>query len=172
MELLTDELCLRVRKDTGSISYFTRDKKLLLAEREKESRQIEELSAGKSRMWLFLSWQKGENLYGMGGEGRSGLSLRGKAHYISHGGSDQPLPQTQAPKLPQEPLPSRELPFLLSDKGYGILMATDHPAICCDIPAYGSYLYTENEAMMDYYFIAGKTQKEIVEHCGKLCGKE
>ena len=172
VELLTDELCLRVRKDTGSISYFTRDKKLLLAEREKESRQIEELSAGKSRMWLFLSWQKGENLYGMGGEGRSGLSLRGKAHYISHGGSDQPLPQTQAPKLPQEPLPSRELPFLLSDKGYGILMATDHPAICCDIPAYGSYLYTENEAMMDYYFIAGKTQKEIVEHCGKLCGKE
>ena len=49
-------------------------------------------------------------------------------------------------------------------------MATDHPAICCDIPAYGSYLYTENEAMMDYYFIAGKTQKEIVDKYERLCG--
>jgi len=152
VELLTDELCLRVSKATGAISYFTRDKKLLLGEREKESRQIEELAAGKSRMWLFLNWQKGENLYGVGGQGQGGLPLRGKALYISHNS------------------PGQKLPFLLSDMGYGILMATGHPAICCDIPAYGSYLYTENEAMMDYYFIAGKHQKEILEGYERLCG--
>lgn len=41
VELTTDELCLRVDKATGSIRYMTRDKKLLLSERSKESRQIE-----------------------------------------------------------------------------------------------------------------------------------
>ena len=172
VELLTDEVLLRVSKATGAVSYFTRDKKLLLSEREKESRQIEELAAGKSRIWLYLSWQKGENLYGMGDEGQSGLSLRGTARYISHSGFGKSLSQDSSPKLPQDTAQTgfQRLPFLFSDKGYGILMATDHPAICCDIPAYGSYLYTENEAMMDYYFIAGKTQKEIVDKYERLCG--
>ena len=33
-----------------------------------------------------------------------------------------------------------ELPLLLSDNGYGILVATNKPVICCDISVYGSYL--------------------------------
>ena len=171
VELITDQLILRVSKTTGAISYFTRDKKLLLSEREKESRQIEELAAGKTRMWLYFNWQKGENLFGMGDTGQSGLSLRGTARYISHSGSGESLSRALPPKLPQSPAQERppRLPFLFSDQGYGILMATNHPAICCDLPAYGSYLYTENEAMMDYYFIAGKTQKEIMDGYKRLC---
>lgn len=153
VELMTDELCLQVDKLTGSIRYLTRDKKLLLSERRKESRQIETGTNGKNRSWLFLEWQKGENLYGMGAGNDSGLKLRGSARYISHGkGADV-------------------LPLLLSDKGYGILTASEGLVLCCDVPAYGSYLYEEGEAQMDYYFISGKQQNTILKAYAYLCGK-
>ena len=154
VELVTDELILQVDKATGSIRYLTRDKKLLLAERGKESRQIETGLDGKNRSWLFLDWQKNENLFGMGAQGESGINLRGTARYISHEKH------------------TGELPFLLSDHGYGILVAADGPAMCCNISAYGSYLYTENEMQMDYYFIAGERQNTIMEGYAYLCGKK
>lgn len=153
VELVTDELILQVDKATGSIRYLTRDKKLLLAERGKESRQIETGLDGRNQSWLFLDWKKNENLFGMGAEGESGINLRGTARYISHENH------------------TGELPFLLSDHGYGILVAADGPTMCCNIPAYGSYLYTENEMQMDYYFIAGKSQKTIMNGYAYLCGK-
>lgn len=153
VELTTDELCLRVDKTTGAIRYLTRDKKLLLAERSRECRQIECGIGGKNRAWIFLDWQKGEALYGLGSGGNGGMNLRGTARYISHG--DQ----------------AEELPFILSDKGYGILLATDGPAICCDIPSYGSWICAEREAQLDYYFIAGKKQNTIMNAYAYLVGK-
>ena len=153
VELVTDELILQVDKGTGSIRYLTRDKKLLLAERSKESRQIETGFDGRNKSWLFLDWQKNENLFGMGAQGESGIQLRGTARYISHGNH------------------ADELSLLLSDHGYGILIAADGPTMCCNIAAYGSYFYTENEAQMDYYFIAGKSQNTILNAYAYLCGK-
>lgn len=153
VELTTDELCLRVDKSTGAIRYLTQDKKLLLAERAKEPRQIENGIGGKNRAWLFCDWQKGEALYGFGAQGMKGMNLRGTARYISGGDN------------------AEELPFVLSDQGYGILLATDGPAICCDISTYGSYLYTEKETQLDYYFIAGKKQNTILNGYAYLCGK-
>ena len=147
VELLTDELCLQVDKGTGAIRYMTRDKKLLLAERSRECRQIESSPKGKMRTWTFFEWQKGENLYAVS-QRESGMKLRGTARYISQ---------------------AEGLPFVFSDKGYGILVATDSPVICCDIPAYGSYLYAENEIQIDFYFLAGKNQREILSEYESLC---
>ena len=153
VELTTDELCLQVDKTTGAVTYMTRDKKLLLAERSKESRQMYPSSIGPARSWLYLNWQKNENLYGISAIENTNLSLKGTARYISHGADPQ------------------EFPFLLSDKGYGILMASDGLTMCCDIPAYGSYLYTECPDQMDYYFIAGRKSNTILSAYGYLCGK-
>lgn len=153
VELATDELCLRVDKATGAIRYLTREKKLLLAERSRECRQIETGIGGRNRAWLFVDWQKGETLYGLGTQENGGMNLRGTARYISHGEK------------------AEELPFILSDQGYGILLATDGPAICCDISAYGSWLSAEGEAQLDYYFIAGKKQNTIMNAYAYLCGK-
>ncbi len=153
IELTTDELCLQVNKLTGQVHYLTRDKKLLLAERDKECRQIENGINGTCKTWLFLNWQKGENLYGIGTQGSANINLRGTAKYFSHGKQ------------------SDALPFLLSDKGYGILLATDNPTMCCDISTYGSYLYTENETQIDYYFIAGKQANTILNAYAYLCGR-
>ena len=152
VELTTDELCLQVDKITGAIKYMTHSQKLLLSERNKECRQIETDLSGRNKAWLFLDFQKNENLYGMGTPSQNGIKLRGSARYISPGTG------------------TGELPFLLSDKGYGILLASDGPAICCDISTYGSYLYMEENAI-DYYFIAGKQQNTILNAYAYLLGR-
>ena len=152
VELTTDELCLHINKITGAIKYTTCGQKLLLSERSKECRQIETDLNNRHKTWLFLDFQKKENLYGIGSPTQNGIKLRSSAHYISPGAG------------------TGELPFLLSDQGYGILLASSGPAICCDIPVYGSYLYTEEEAI-DYYFIAGKRQNTILNAYAYLLGR-
>ena len=162
VELSTDEILLQVNKSTGAIRYMTREKKLLLAERARECRQLENRSGGNGgaarrtsafQSWLFLEYAKDEHLYSFGPENQSGLSLRGTARSISHSAE------------------ANALPFLLSDKGYGILLAAEGPLFSCDLPAYGSYLSAESVAQMDYYFIAGKKQDTILNAYAYLCGK-
>lgn len=153
VDLMTDELFVQVDKGTGAIRYMTRDKKLLLAERSRECRQLESGSDGKVKTWLYLDWQKKENIYGMGTDETAGISLRKTARYISHGNH------------------AGELPFLLSDQGYGIVLATDSPVISCDLPTYGSYIHAESEDWMDFYFITGKRQNTILRAYAYLSGR-
>lgn len=152
VELMTDELCLQVDKAGGAVRYMTRDKKLLLAERKQESRQIEDTADGKKKTWLYLDWAKGEKIFGAEAGEREDLELRGTARYLSHKNS-------------------KELPLLLSDRGYGIVAASMGTVVSCDLPAYGSYLYTEGREQMDFYFIAGKSRDTIVNACAYLCGR-
>lgn len=156
VELMTDELLVQVDKGTGAIRYMTRDKKLLLAERSRECRQLESTADGKFKIWLYPDWQKKETVYGMGAGDTAGLNLRKTARYISHSGSSEKG--------------IFELPFLLSDHGYGMVVAADSPVMSCDIPAYGSYLYAESERQMDFYFIAGKRRNTIMNAYAYLCG--
>ena len=149
VELSTDELLLQVDKKTGAIRYMNDKKQGLLAEKSSDCRRISESQGGKSRSLVFFDWKK-DNLYSPGMNGKEGLQLNGKAYYIS------------------ESSKQNEPPFVLSDKGYGILVATDKPVICCNIPAYGSYLMTEEE-QIDFYFVAGKNQKAVQENYRKLC---
>lgn len=173
VELTTDEIAVSVNKSTGAILYMTRDKKPLLAERSRECRLAESGAGGLLRTWLFLDWAKDEHLYGfgpadavpadispadarsgsgIGQRGLTGISLRNSARYLSDG-------------------IRRSLPFLLSDKGYGIVIATEHTALSCDIAAYGSYLYADCEKQQDFYFIAGKKQDTILNAYEYLCGR-
>ena len=156
VDLFTDELYLQVDKATGAIRYMTRDKKLLLAERSKECIQIDASPKGNKRSWLYLDWQKGEKLYGLGPEKVMSGNLRGTARYISHGMSNSE---------------AWELPFILSDNGYGMVIASDGPTFCCDISSYGSYIFTEIVSQMDFYFIAGKRTANILSAYAYLCGK-
>lgn len=148
--LSTDELLLQVDKSSGAIRYFDHSKQLLLSERNRECRLQEPFPGGELQSWLFLEPAKKEQLFAVGPGDRKTLPLRGTARYISNAGS---------------------LPFLFSDQGYGILIASDSPVVCCDIPAYGTYLHTENEAQMDYYFIAGKKPETLMNACRFLRGE-
>ena len=153
VDLMTDELFVQVDKGTGAIRYMTWDKKLLLTERSKECRQLESTADGRFKTWLYLDWQKKETIYGMGAGDNAGMNLRKTARYISHGNN------------------IGALPFILSDQGYGMVLAADSPVMCCDIPTYGSYLHAESEEQMDFYFITGKRQNTIMNAYAYLCGK-
>ncbi len=143
-ELTTGELLVRVDKAACSLQYLDRSGSLLLAERKTESRQTD-----GNRSWLYLDLDKKEQLYAAGAAGVPALKLRGSARYLSPGVG--------------------MLPFFFSDKGYGILVATEGSCMFCDIPAYGSYLYTET-AQSDFYLIAGKQQQTILNARAYLLG--
>ncbi len=145
VELLTDALCLQVDKITGAVKYKSREKKPLLSEKS-GSRQVDTGKDGSERSWLFLDIKK-EHFYAPGMDGRGGLALDGTARYISQG---KVSPGKEKDKMP----------FLLSDRGYGILVATKEPVIFCNLPAYGSWLCVEGESWMDFYFLVGKSREE------------
>ncbi|MCM1214444.1 MAG: AAA family ATPase [Lachnospiraceae bacterium] len=146
----TDELILQADKSTGAIRYLDHNKKLLLAERNRECRQQEPIPGGGLQSWLFLEPARKEQLFAIGPSGTKALSLRRTARYISA---------------------MDELPFLFSNQGYGILVASDAPVIYCDLPTYGTYLHTEKEVQMDYYFIAGKNPDMLMNACQFLKGE-
>lgn len=157
IDLMTDELLVQTDKAAGAIRFLTRDKKPLFAERSKECRQLEAAPGGRMRVWLYPDWLKNETVYAMGAGETRGMNIRKTARYISH-----KSPATAA---------SGALPFLLSENGYGIVLAADSPVICCDLPTYGSYLCAESEVQLDYYFIAGKRPNTILNAYAYLCGK-
>lgn len=149
VEYAGPELCLQADRGTGAVRYLTGGRNLLLAERGRDCRLIED-SGALVRSWLYLDREKGEKLYAPGVHGEKGISLNGSARYISHGGA--------------------EFPLLLSEKGYGLLIATKKPVISCAIPMYGDCLCVEGEPVLDFYFIAGKEQRTIMNAYAWLCG--
>ncbi len=148
--LSTEELILQMDKATGAIRYLTRDKKLLLAEKSRECRLVEALPGGGSQCWLCLEPGKKEQIFALGPSGQHSLPVRGSARYISYG---------------------EGLPFLFSDQGYGILVSSQGPVYYCDLAAYGTYLHTEGDEQMDFYFIAGSTPHTLQNACRYLLGE-
>ena len=143
VELWTDDICLQVDKATGAIRYLNSDKKLLVSERTKECRMIEKTTSGNISGWIYLDLPKGENVFAHRIADKFSNTLRGIARYISHGDNTD------------------DLPILVSDKGYGFVLATSSPAYFCDIAAYSTYICME-EMQIDYYFVAGSNQQDIL----------
>ena len=53
------------------------------------------------------------------------------------------------------------MPLLVSGYGYGLGIAAEETAMCCNIPMYGTYLYTEGSGQIDYYFLFGEITEEF-----------
>lgn len=182
--LETDFLQIVVSKNTASYCYYDKDGSLLLREREKDSKVLEEfpvyrLSGKESKVEkvetpdgvkdvvreaarisdgvryhtrLYLEWEKEEALYGLGQHEEGFGSLRGETVYVHQANR----------KI--------AVPLLLSVKGYGILTDTYSPMIFQDT-VYGSYLYTEADEEMDFYFMNGATMDGVIAQYRMLTGK-
>ena len=180
------ELCIRINSAEGAFSYYSgegSDCRLLLKEREHESRILERFqsyrleTAGKIEevetpdgvkkvvrdavrtpdgelyhTRLHLNWQEGEALYGLGQQEEGLLNLRGQTVYVHQANR----------KI--------AVPMLVSSLGYGILVDTYSPMIFCDT-VYGSYLYTEADEEMDFYFMNGSGMDGVVREYRHLTGK-
>jgi len=185
VEYLASKLRIRVDKKSASFSYYDGNGCLLLREREKESRELEEFQsyvlAGEEgtvvekvvtpdgtkevikeaarvqgeklyHTRLYLEWQEDEALYGLGQHEEGFLNLRGQTVYLHQANR----------KI--------AVPVLVSNLGYGILTDTYSPMIFNDT-AYGSYLYTEADDEMDFYFMNGGDMDGVVRQYRYLTGK-
>ncbi len=154
VELLTDELCLRIDKPSGAVQYMTRDRQPLLAEQTKLCRQMEPVNDISCAFWLYLNWAKNERLRALDPAGGRDAQLRARACMISPDDAAAPFP------------------LLVSDRGYGLLIASSGPVVCCDLPAFGSYIQIRRSAQLDFYFILGGTEEAIRRDYDFLCGRK
>ena len=181
--LLLPRLRLVVNKDTASYCYYNADGRLLLAENEKDSKILEEFpvyemvdetatiekiktaDGEKEVVRDALRTQAGvsfhtrlslkfddEALYGLGQHEEGFGNLRGQTVYVHQANR----------KI--------AVPVLVSTKGYGILTDTNSPMIFNDTP-YGSYIYTESDCEMDFYFMNGESMDGVVREYRTLTGK-
>ncbi len=185
IRLSTESIQAEIDRYTGSIRFLRSDGSLLLAERDFESKNVEEFDVFQTllnenteiekvqtpdgikqrirqadRTWtgkrchtrLYLTFEENERLYGLGQAEEGVWNLRHTTQYLHPANLKIPLP------------------VLLSDKNWGILLSTQSPAVFNDTQ-YGSYLHTEADSYLDYYFIAAETPGEITAAIRKLTGR-
>ena len=152
--LATEEIGVQVDKMTGAISYMSKERMLLLSENNKESRLIEQTLKGQYLARQYFDWSKNEKLFALGIGKNAERLQKSTARYISHKSK------------------MNKLPLLLSEKGYGLVIASDEPVFCCTIPSCGSQLCVENTQVLDYYFIKSKDMNETIAIYEILCGRK
>ncbi len=185
ISLITSQIRLTINKKTMSFRYYDGNGRLLLKERDYESKYLEAFSSYKTiidedtrvekvdtpdgtkevvkeakrvfdrtlyRTRLRLEWQQNEALYGLGQHEEGALDLRGTTVYLH-----------QANK-------KIAIPCLVSSLGYGILVDTYSPMIFNDT-GFGSYLFTEADYEMDFYFIYGCNMDGVIRGYRRLSGK-
>lgn len=136
----TKELLLQIEKKKGVLKFFTRKGKLLLAEREKDARQIEQ-----NQVWNFFNWQKNEKVWAKGLAREELMPMNMKARYISYGKKKM------------------RMPLVVSDNGYGLAIAAKSTVMCCNIPMHGTYISAEDTQQIDYYFMYGGSAMASLE---------
>lgn len=132
IELSVGKLLVRADKKTGALFFYTAKEKLLLAERIAFPRQIEK--SFKNQTWTYFDWTKKEMLKARGISDDTWIDLNSTAKYIS---------------FTEE---SKRAACMMSNNGYQILYPAGVKTMCCTVAAYGSYLYTEGEKQIDYFF--------------------
>lgn len=144
VQIETAKLVIRIEKKSGALQFMDRKGKLLLAERSELPRQVEP-EGNKFVTWNYFEWEKSEKLSAKGILDDSLERMNQKARYISFGGKQM------------------RMPLVVSEKGYGIGVAAEASVMCCDIPIYKPYIYTEGVNQIDYYFLYGSDYSQIVE---------
>ncbi|MBK8022623.1 MAG: DUF5110 domain-containing protein [Chloroflexi bacterium] len=101
---------------------------------------------------LEFEWLPGEALYGLGSHEEGMMNLRGQHQYLYQ----------QNMKV--------VIPVLLSTRGYGILRDS-YSLMTFHDDAFGSYLWTDVDDEIDFYFIYGPEFDQIVQGIRLLTGR-
>lgn len=147
-ELSTGKLTVQIDRRSGALRFFDKKGCCLLSEKTSLPRQIE--IGTPTRTWEYFDWSKNEKLSAKGILAEDLERLNSKARYISFGGK------------------RLRMPLLVSEYGYGLGIAAEETAMCCNIPMYGTYLYTEGSGQIDYYFLFGGDYRGILDLYRKL----
>jgi alpha-D-xyloside xylohydrolase len=101
---------------------------------------------------LEFEWMPGEALYGLGSHEEGMMNLRGQHQYLYQ----------QNMKV--------VVPTLLSTRGYGILLDS-YSLMTFHDDAFGSYLWTDVDDELEYYFIYGPEFDHVIQGIRQLTGK-
>jgi alpha-D-xyloside xylohydrolase len=101
---------------------------------------------------LEFEWAEGEALYGLGSHEEGMFNLRGQHQYLYQ----QNMKTT--------------IPVLLSTRGYGIFMHS-YSLMTFHDDAFGSYLWSDVDDELDYYFIYGPEFDQIIAELRALTGQ-
>ncbi|MBZ0285168.1 MAG: DUF4968 domain-containing protein, partial [Anaerolineae bacterium] len=101
---------------------------------------------------LEFEWMPDEALYGLGSHEEGMMNLRGQHQYLY-----------------QQNMKA-VIPVLLSTRGYGILLDS-YSLMTFHDDAFGSYLWTDVDGELVYYFIYGPEFDQIVQSIRQLTGK-
>lgn len=137
----TKEIQLTVDKKSGAISYTNAAGKTVLKEKTVPPRQMDVV---KKQNWMYFDWSRSERLSAKGVLKDDRLPLKNTTKYICYGEK------------------SKRFPLVHSNLGYGIAVAADSDVLCCNIPMYGPYISTEHMELIDYYFIIGATEADVI----------
>ena len=137
----TKEIQLTVDKKSGAISYANAAGKTVLKEKTAPPRQMDVV---KKQNWMYFDWSRSERLSAKGVLKDDRLPLKNTTKYICYGEK------------------SKRFPMVHSNLGYGIAVAADSDVLCCNIPMYGPYISTEHMELIDYYFIIGVTEADVI----------
>lgn len=185
IDISTDRIRINIRRDTGAFTYFDEEDKLLVKEPDRGGKTLQEIDVFQTvttdkgnvvtthtidgdrvksenteevfdrkayHTKLEFEWDNSEALYGLGSHDEGILNLRGTHQYLYQ-------QNTKA-----------VVPYLISSKGYGILLdscslITFHDDI------HGSYLWTDVDDEMDFYFIYGPELDDLVHGFRSLTGQ-
>ena len=139
---------MQIDKRSGAIRFLDKNGRKLLTESRLLPRLIE--PGDPVRTWNYFDWPREENLYVKGILAEDRELVRSKARYISFGGKIM------------------RMPLVVSEYGYGLGIAADETVMCCDVPVYGTYLYTEGTKQIDYYFLYGGNYERILRLYNEL----
>lgn len=185
LEITSDFLVIRVNKATCAFSYWDRSGKLLTQEPERGGKTLERTEVYRTAFdhamevetdrgadglrvraeeqsryvdrWAYhtkleFEWQKDEALYGLGSHEEGMLNLRGKHQFLY-----------------QQNMKA-VVPAFLSTRGYGVLVDS-YSLMTFHDDSFGSYLWTEVDDEMEYYFIYGPEFDQIIGGMRYLTGE-
>lgn len=181
----TERLILRISKSDSAIRYFDKNGTLLLAEREKDSRELEEFDAyqileggeaqiedvvtadGVKKVVRDVEKTFYKKLY----HTRLHLSFKENECLYGLGQAEEGVLNLRGTvQYLHQANRKIAIPFLISSEKYGLLWATGSPAVFQD-NQYGSYFYTEADAEQDYYFVTGENFDQLISCYRYLTGK-
>ncbi len=183
--LSTSQLSIRINRQTGAFTYLDSSGQILTKEPDRGGKTLIPVDVVKSvfdesveaqirrdadgvhaynpsarqvvdrhafHTKLEFEWMSGEALYGLGTHEEGMMNLRGQHQYLYQ----------QNMKV--------AVPVLLSTRGYGILLDSYSLMIFHD-DAFGSYLWTDVDDELEYYFIYGPEFDQVVQGIRQLTGK-
>ncbi|MBE6936573.1 MAG: DUF5110 domain-containing protein [Ruminococcaceae bacterium] len=174
-----------VSREYASIRYFDGEGRLLLAERERESRELESFDAvktvidentqveeiatadGVKRVIRQASTVFDRKLY------HTWLHLqfaKGEQIYGLGQSDDGAFALRGTTQYVHQANMKIAVPFFVSTRGYGLLSGTDSTAIFSDGDE-GTYFYTEADEQQDFYFIAGGNLDGVIAGYRFLTGR-